>query len=497
MSEVRVVLPSTLSLGSEAECWFDIGLQLVDKWGFHLPGHSAKLRLSLEGGSGEIPKEVEIRPEDNSHLRIKGSIHDRNKVYRVQARDLETGIKAVSNPAWVLENPDNEDLAIFNYKLFWGDMHAHRLEVPRQKIADPALWSQGPATVHEFYRFARDVVFLDFAALTDHDYTLTTDDYRRIQEGARYYNQPDRFVTLLGYEWSWNSGPDSDSGHRCVYFFDESMPLICGSWHGCNTAQDLFGLFSRLTRNGADIMTIPHHPARLCDQIWYNWESTDPRFERLMEVYSSLGSSEHQGEPFPLKFSDDQAQRKVFDRDWPTYEAAGHFVQDGLKMGMRFGFVADSESHDGRAGYPVICEDWKLKEHTAYYQGGITGVWSRRKTRECIWSSLWQRRTIAATGQRIFLYFDIDGQALGEIIRVTSPPKKMRVRAYGTSVIDRVEVVRNNQIWYTSQDPGWDCYFEITDLPMPSDGTDWYYIRVIQKDHNMAWSSPIWIEASS
>ena len=68
-----------------------------------------------------------------------------------------------------------------------------------------------------------------------------------------------------------------------------------------------------------------------------------------MEVYSHWGSSEHEGEPYALKARNERTQWDEPHAEYPPYEATGHFLQDGLRQGFRFGFVGGSESHDGRA----------------------------------------------------------------------------------------------------------------------------------------------------
>ncbi|MBN1459570.1 MAG: DUF3604 domain-containing protein [Armatimonadetes bacterium] len=488
LAEIRVTLPSSI-VPDAAGGNFDIGLQLVDKWGFHIPRQKATLELVLEGGAGEIPGTVEIQPDYDSHYRVRGRALEKDRVFRVRARDRLTGLETISNPAWL---PDYQYYG--DHKLFWGDLHSHRIETPIRKLSDPLLWSYGPATVHEYYQFARDVVHLDFAALTDHDYALRADDWRQIQEGAQYYNQPERFATFLGYEWAWNQGPDADHGHRHILFLNDNMPLVCASWHGCNTPQYLFEILGKLSRTGADILSIPHHSARLGNRIWHNWETMDSRFERCMEVFSHWGSSERQGEPYPLKGRNEPGQWAQPTKDYPPYEAVGHFLQDGLRLGRKFGFVGGSESHDGRAGSSVMLGKFPIKIPTFNYWAGLTGIWSRRKTRECLWSSLWNRRTIASTGVRIFVDFTIDNQPMGETIMVTERPSRLNVRVHGTGPLAEIVIVRNNKDWYKVEDPGWDSVFELDSLDMPANGTDWYYVRVVQQDGHMAWSSPVWVE---
>ena len=488
LAEIRVTVPSVVPPDvSNGE--FTIGLELRDRWGFHLPKQSAHLELSLEGASGEVPAAVPMLPEYDSHHAVRGHVAEKDRVFRVRVRDRETGIEAISNPSWAPAYLYKGD-----HKLYWGDLHCHRLENPSKKRTDPLLWSYGPATVDEVYRFARDVVHLDFTALTDHDYALSTDEWREIQEGAEFYNQPERFVTLLGYEWSWNRGPDADCGHRNIIFRFGDMPLISSNWKGSNTPQDLFNIFRNISRTGRDILSIPHHPARLGNRIWHNWETMDPDFERLMEVFSHWGSSEHEGEPFALKGRNERTQWDEPQAEYPPYEATGHFLQDGLRQGFRFGFVGGSESHDGRATSSVQIAHLPIKLTTFNHHAGMTGLWSRRRERDAMFSSLWNRRAIGTTGVRILLDFDVDNQPMGETIRVQTPPKRMNVRIHGTAPLAKVVVVKNNHDWHVVENPGWECAFTLDQLDMPQDRADWYYVRVTQEDGEMAWSSPIWIE---
>lgn len=220
LAELRVSLPSSMPWRqNEGGLW--VSLELLDTWGFHLPAIQTRVQLTLEGGVGALPSVVDIGPEHHGHRRVTGVVRERDRVYRVRARDLDSGLETLSNPLWV-----PAAAAASHRGLYWGDLHAHRLEVPRQKLADPLLWSYGPATPHEFYQFARDVKALDFAALTDHDYALTTDEWREIQEAAQYYNQPGDFVSFLGYEWAWNQGPDADHGHRNILSLYDDLPLV-------------------------------------------------------------------------------------------------------------------------------------------------------------------------------------------------------------------------------------------------------------------------------
>ena len=57
--------------------------------------------------------------------------------------------------------------------------------------------------------------------------------------------------------------------------------------------------------------------------------------------------------------------------------------------------------------------------------------------------------------------------------------------------IDRIEICRNNQFIYANQPEGNTAELTFVDRdPLP--GRSYYYVRVIQEDEEIAWSSPVW-----
>jgi hypothetical protein len=84
---------------------------------------------------------------------------------------------------------------------------------------------------------------------------------------------------------------------------------------------------------------------------------------------------------------------------------------------------------------------------------------------------------------------------MGEKVREAAPrsvPIEIRVRCPGD--IDRIEICRNNRFIYSKTPDGRACEFTFTDTaPLPD--RSYYYVRVIQKDQEIAWSSPVWFGA--
>jgi hypothetical protein len=69
---------------------------------------------------------------------------------------------------------------------------------------------------------------------------------------------------------------------------------------------------------------------------------------------------------------------------------------------------------------------------------------------------------------------------------------KLLVKVIGTMPIRQIDVVRNNKFVHTREPLEKEVSFTFVDN-QPSPGESYYYVRVIQVDDQMAWSSPIWI----
>jgi len=486
VSRIRVTIPSTAFQGDT----ITVAFEFLDKNGFHLTGIPAKLKLEVTGGAAELVENVIANDTDDKITRITCTLLDEHSVYRIRVHAEELNITALSNPCLVA------DPKFASFRLYFGDIHAHRYEVPSLKLNDPILRSRGPATVDEFYRYARDMVSLDFAALTDHDYAISANEWREIQEGAEFYNQPGRFVTFLGYEWAWNSDIDTEHGHRVILFRSDRMPLISSSWRGSNTPHELYTIFDKLACEG-EILSIPHHSARRQDKTWLNWSSLNGKYDRLFEIYSIWGSSEKYGEPFAIKSTNEVNIWTAPKGEYPPYEAKGHFLCDGLSKGFMFGFTAGSESHDGRAGNSVMLAHVNINETDFFHRPGITGVWTRRKTRDSIWGGLWSRRTIATTGQRSIAYMEIDGIPCGDLYECDIPPELLRGFVHACAPISSITIIKNNSVFKEIDfDSGsMDVNFEIHDIEHAQLGkSDFYYLRVTEEDGNMIWTSPIWVQ---
>ena len=208
----------------------------------------------------------------------------------------------------------------------------------------------------------------------------------------------------------------------------------------------------------------------------------------LLEIYSSWGSREFWGGRRPDVRPTRHPDRTV------------HAV---LSQGIAVGLAAGSNSRLGFGG------DARRAEAGRGYSGGLTAVYAESLTREALFAAMRERRCYATTGARILLRFEVDGHGMGQLVevepgdRVTNRERHVRVTVHGTSLVDRVEIVRNNVDVCTYRGESEDVSFDWTDqqaldriaLPRAMRGgalTCYYYARVTQLDGEIAWSSPVW-----
>jgi hypothetical protein len=123
--------------------------------------------------------------------------------------------------------------------------------------------------------------------------------------------------------------------------------------------------------------------------------------------------------------------------------------------------------------------------------GGLAAVSAPVLTREAIFDGLYARKCYAATGARIYLRFQINGYDMGSEIPLAES-LRYNIVVGGTDGISSVEIISNLRESLLFEYTGTD-YVELAE-ELPADRQlKWIYIRVVQIDRHMAWSSPIWI----
>ena len=343
------------------------------------------------------------------------------------------------------------------YKLYWGEIHGH------------TELSDGKGSLDDYFQAARDTAGLDFCAVTDHDHggvsksELWGEKWELTQQKVAEYHDPDRFVTLLGYErdsWSWYS-------NLCLYYRSGNGEMIRGLQDGEITRAELEALLDR-----EDMVVIPHHTANLGTGVNFDaipLELMTP----LMEVYSKWGTSEYFGNPEPV-----------------TQEARGGHWQVALEMGARMGCVGGSDVHSPHPG---------LVHHAGgnlrYDHPGLVAIFASDLTREAIFDALKAKNCYATSGARIEIEFRINDAVMGQEISLPNgEDRRIWLTVKGEAPLSTVTIIKNGQDYFVNHTDGVSdsLHISVSDLRTERE-SDYYYIRVTQQNGRRAWSTPIWI----
>jgi len=329
--------------------------------------------------------------------------------------------------------------SIEDYQVYFGDIHTHSGQ-------SDFLDTEGCGTGSwvENFDYARDVACLDFFCMTDHDWQMGRADWK--------------FVALKGYEWT-----SYLYGHRNVYFKDTDIEEVLdfrtekvsirfglkGSTKEDPTPQDLWNW---LEENQLEAITVPHHSN--ADQFIMDFDFYfSEKYDRLAEIYSCWGSAD--GISGELNINNDKYEELAV-----TKYMGRH----------RFGLIASSDGHDSHPGNASLCRGHRY--FMGHPQGsGKAAVLTKTFDRDAIYEALKARRCYAVTGAPIAMYFAVNGK--------------------------RVEIIKNGEIIHLLKnlEPlNLDITVEDDEFDKAKDSH--YFVRLIQEDGEMAWSSPVYFVKS-
>jgi len=302
-------------------------------------------------------------------------------VYRVIVRTADGRLETTSNP--VVYGQDT------GRGVYWGDLHGQSGE------------TVGTGTIDDYFRFARDAAFLDFASHAGNDFQITDSFWDEIQSTIQELHSPGEFVTFLCYEWSGNT---SRGGDHNVYFKHDQAEIHRSShWQtedeyekhrGIHSADELYDLYE----NRKDVLLIPHLGGRPATLDAYN-----PDLTPFVEVISVWG---------------------VF--EW--------FGQEALNRGYYVGFVGGSDDHTGRPGAS------RPTNHSEFnIDGGLMAAKAKSLSREDLWQSFKRRHVYATTGARILLGTTVNGTLMGGVTSAEDNPE-MKVQVNGTDAVQQIDL---------------------------------------------------------
>jgi hypothetical protein len=379
-------------------------------------------------------------PSDPLRIRFSAPSHDATIRLAISGRGPLEGFRSTSNPIIVRHSAR---------RLVWGDLHGH------------SRLSDGTGTPDDYFSYARDIARLDVIALTDHDHwgARPLDENPEIAElilqTALKFHEPGKFVTIPGYEWtSWLHG------HRHVLYFTEDAPIFSAMDPATDRPDELWDAL-----RGKPALTFAHHSAG--EPVATNWfYPPDPELEPLTEITSIHGMSEAEDAPLPLRGA-----------------ISGHYVRDALLHGYRLGFIGSGDSHDGHPGLT----------HLFAGQSGLAAIFTESLDRPGLLAAMKQRRTFATNGIRPWMEVFIDETFMGGSLPAPTGDHVLHIRYEATAEIERIDLVRSNRVARIKTPDSFSVDIKLR-IPRLRPGA-FHYVRIIQKNGGVAWSSPIFVDA--
>ncbi|MCW5979910.1 MAG: hypothetical protein KIT09_17650 [Bryobacteraceae bacterium] len=338
------------------------------------------------------------------------------------------------------------------YRIYRGDTHRH---------TEFSMDGYNDGSLVDTYRYAIDAAELDYLMASEHNGAGGPDvDYVNwlLQQMADVLMVNNRFVPLYGYERS----VVYPNGHRNVIFArrgNPTLPIPESEQKGQTGAQALYEYLKKY-----DGIAISHTSATT---MGTDWRDNDPAVEPLVEIYQGdRVSAEYEGAP-------KAAYGGRLTGAPGGFRPAG-FVWNAWAKGYKLGVQASSDHLSTHISYAcTIAEEF---------------------TREGLVEAMKKRHSYGATDNIILDYRLQAGDReyiQGDIAKV-SGGFKLWVKAIGTAPIRQIDVIRNNQFLHVRQPMELETTFTFVDADVPA-GESYYYVRLIQTDDQMAWSSPIWI----
>ena len=338
-------------------------------------------------------------------------------------------------------------------RILRGDFHRHT-----EISSDGA----GDGSIEDYFRYMIDAAGMDTGIVGDHN-AGNNDEYCwwRTEKASDIFLIPGRYTPMFGYERS----PSYPNGHRNVVFAQRGvkpLPIPPEEMRGKIRSGPI--LYPYLRKNNGIAMVHSSATSQGTD-----WGDNDPEVEPLVELYQGYHASyEYEGAP---RAESDNLRVMVHGR----YRPLG-FWWEALKKGYKLGVQASSDHISTHASYTLI------------YSPGTS--------REEILESMRARHAYAATDNIVvdFRAEAPDGKVyiMGDAFRSDSAPL-LKFKILGTDVITKVDVIKDQKFVYHSEPHSRTVEFTFRD-EKPEKRESYYYVRIQQRDRNLAWSSPIWVD---
>ena len=413
---------------------FEIVVRARDEFYNVAPGYRGTVNFVPTKGLS-LPKSYTFTEKDAGVHTFSGLQVQRDGTYFITVRDTRGGFEVESNPVCPgFYGPGRN--------LYWGDLHGH------------SELSDGDMTAQDYYSYGRNVARLDFCSLTDHVGQVAYFAWDALRDAAQGANRAGRFVAIPG--WELGGGI-----HRLAYYFSDEPPA------SIPPARVPAGYgYAREHPEEKVLFTVHYQGEENFDAPANGWTAEYDPVRPAIEAYSWWRNSVFQ---------------RALEKPGEETEHWESLYLEALSRGLHVGIYGGGDNHLGQPGA---------------YLNGLTGVIAPALSRDSIYQGLRAQYTIAATGIRPLLGFEINDQPMGATVTSSGDPA-LKIRLIGTAPIRRVDVYRQGRIVRKLEGGGKREFAWSGSLAREAGAAETYYfIKAYQEDGQRMWSSPIWVKTS-
>jgi hypothetical protein len=322
-----------------------------------------------------------------------------------------------------------------------GDVHRH---------TDLSWDGNRDGSLHDAYRYALDAAGMDYLGVCDHQAGESVPyNWWMIQKAVDLFTIPGRFAPLYSYERSL----PYPNGHRNVLFAERGRPVLEISEAERKGTEGAGKLYAYLRKFAG--ITSSHTSATGAGT---DWRDSHEELEPVVEIYQGYRNN-YEGPGTPRANAGAGAKKFAAGFVWKAWAK-------GLKMG-----VQSSSDH--------------VSTHISY-----AAFYVDRIDRQAILEAAKARRAYAAT-DNIIIDMRAGDHFMGDAF-TADRAQPIRVHVAGTAPIGLLEVIKDNRVAYSAPGDRNELQVTYTDHDAKP-GESYYYVRVQQKDGQIAWGSPIWV----
>lgn len=337
-----------------------------------------------------------------------------------------------------------------SYKIHRGDMHRH---------TDFSQDFKYDGSLFEVYRYGLDAAGFDYIAPTDHQTGYDQEfSWWLHQKYVDLFYVHGKFVPLFAYERSLRF----PNGHRNIVWAQRGVRTFPIPPEEASGREGAKKLFEHLRQTNG--ISMPHSSAT---SQGTDWRDNDKDVEPLIEIFQGYRNSyEYEGAPRAATTLNQHAQKS-------GWQPEG-FWWNALEKGYKLGVQASSDHWSTHISYGCLL--------------------SEAPTREALLDAIRNRHAYAATDNVIL---DVRARSagkeyiMGDIFTAAQSPQ-ISVKVQGTNAIKQIDLISNKRFLYTIRPGTKSARFTFSDKDLRK-GESWYYVRVLQEDGQLAWSSPMWI----